>query len=166
MKKIELFTLHNDRNESVFDSEILNWRSYYPSDNIDIFGPITSYSWFVDGITYQEQKLPNQSWQLLPDASGFICFESDWKPDNCILLDVFGKERKRLMVPWQITKQMNPESAVAPTSFCNISKPYTNPINGNHGVFGVTAWVEHAGKYYFELDYRSAQFLWGKEIGE
>jgi hypothetical protein len=100
----------------------------------------------------------------LPDATGFLCFERDSTPDNCLLLDAHGKERMRLTVPWQLTKPRNPESAKPPTSFANISAPYINPADGKEGTFGVTAWVEHAGRYYFELDYHSGEFLWGREI--
>ena len=165
MSKVKSFTLHNDRDLSIADSELLNWRKYYPDDKTDIFGPITKYSWLVNDAFYEAQKPKGQSWEILPDASGFIGFEKKrWEPDNCLLLDAYGKERMRLIVPWQLTHPKNPESAKPPTSFDNISEPYINPADGKQGEFGVTAWVEHAGKYYFELDYHSGQFLWGKEI--
>ena len=70
----------------------------------------------------------------------------------------------RLTVPWQLTKPQNPESAKPPTSFADVSGPYSNPVDGRKGEFGVSAWVEHAGQYYFELNYHAGQFLWGKEI--
>ncbi|OUL98742.1 hypothetical protein A8M77_30135 [Variovorax sp. JS1663] len=123
------------------------------------------YTWIVDGVEYERVDNTNHiSLRELPDASGFICFESDWKPDNCLLLDVYGNERTRLTVPWQLTRPRNPESAKPPTSFARISSPYINPADGKEGRFGVEAWVEHAGQYYFELDYHAGQFLWGKEI--
>jgi hypothetical protein len=165
VSKVKAFTLHNDRGMSIADAELLNWRKYYPDDKADIFGPITKYSWFVDDTFYEIQKPKGQSWEILPDASGFIVFEQKrWEPDNCLLLDAYGKERMRLTVPWQLTHPKNPESAKPPTSFDNIGGPYINPADGKQGKFGVTAWVEHAGKYYFELDYHTGQFLWGKEI--
>jgi len=70
----------------------------------------------------------------------------------------------RLTVPWQLTNPKNPESAKPPTSFALVSAPFVNPTDGKEGHFGVTAWVEHAGQYYFELDYHSGQFLWGRPI--
>jgi hypothetical protein len=162
MKKVNSFTLHNGRNQSVPNSELLNWRKYYPNDESDIFGPVITYSWYVDDLSFRSQY--TGYWCELPDASGFICFEREWKPDNCLLLDVYGKERIRLIVPWQLTRHPNPESEKPPTSFDNISEPYVNPTNGMRGKFGVAAWVEYAGKYYFELDYQTGQFLWGREI--
>lgn len=101
---------------------------------------------------------------MLPDSTGFICFESESKPDNCTLLDAYGKERMRLTVPWRLTGSTSPESGHPPTSFENISEPYVNPADGRPGKFGVTAWVEYAGKHYFELDYHTGQFLWCKRI--
>ena len=165
MKKVESLVLHNDRSQSVPDSELLNWRLRYPDSASDIFGPVIAYTWRVEGAECRIDDLLNRfDLQLLPDASGFICFESDWKPDNCLLLDVFGKERVRLTVPWQLTRAMNPESAKPPTSFARVSAPFVNPSDGKAGEFGVIAWVELAGHYYFELDYRNGQFLWGREI--
>lgn len=70
----------------------------------------------------------------------------------------------RLTVPWQMTGSTSPESGQPPTSFENISAPYVNPADGKEGKFGVTAWVEYAGKHYFELDYHTGQFLWCKRI--
>lgn len=101
------------------------------------------------------------SFHLLPDSSGFLRFESGWdRSDNCLLLDAYGQERMRLTVPWELTGSTNPESAKPPTSFDNVSGPYVNPADGKRGEFGVTAWVACAGKYYFELDYRTGKFLW------
>jgi len=70
----------------------------------------------------------------------------------------------RLTVPWQMTGSTSPESGQSPTTFGLVSAPYVNPADGQEGKFGVTAWVEYAGKFYFELDYHSGQFLWCKRI--
>lgn len=161
MSKVENFTLHNDRGQSVLKKNLLTWvdELNHPSG---IFGPVVRYTWIVDG---QQHESPRTGyWWEVPDASGFICFESDWKPDNCTLLDAYGKDRMRLTVPWQMTGSTSPESGQPPTSFENISEPYINPADGKQGKFGVTAWVEYAGKYYFELDYHTGQFLWCKRI--
>jgi hypothetical protein len=105
------------------------------------------------------------SFHLLPDNNGFLRFESGWdRTDNCLLLDAYGKERMRLTVPWQLTAANYPASNAPPTSFWGISEPDINPADGKKGEFGVKAWVELAGEYYFELDWRTGQFLWGKEI--
>jgi hypothetical protein len=161
MNKVESFTLHNNRGQSVFEKALLTWvdELHHPSG---IFGPVIRYSWQVNGCHFESLK--TGYWCLLPDSSGFICFESDSKPDNCTLLDAYGKERMRLTVPWQMTGSTSPESGLPPTSFENISAPYINPADGKEGKFGVTAWVEYAGKYYFELDYHTGQFLWCKRI--
>jgi hypothetical protein len=128
-------------------------------------GKVIQYEWSV-GQT--RVVVPIVTWTfrpvVLPDATGFIAFESDWKPNNCLLLDVYGKERMRLTVPWEMTGSTHPESARAPTSFANISEPYEHPQTGEKGKFGVTAWVERMGKFYFELDYHAGKFLWCKQI--
>jgi hypothetical protein len=93
---------------------------------------------------------------LLPDASGLICFEPTYeRPDNCYILDAYGKERFRLRVPWKLTPYDVPPAAKM--WFRNI---------GTHddGQFGVTAWIEYAGDFYYELDYHEGNFLWGKQI--
>lgn len=158
------FTLHNDRGQSVLSSELSNWA--LKDGGFEIFGPVIAYSWKVNGTPVRFSDSENKiSLHILQDASGFIGFEQDrWEPNNCVLFDAYGKERMRLTVPWQLTHPKNPESAKPPTSFENISGPYINPADGKQGEFGVTAWVEHAGKYYFELDYHTGRFLWGKEI--
>ena len=164
-KKINYFTLHNERGQSILSSQLLYWRRLYPKDKSAIFGPIVRYSWVIDGRSFEILNPQSSvSMRELPDSSGFICFECGRTPDNCLLLDAYGKERMRLTVPWQLTKSQNPESARPPTSFASTSTPYVNPADGKEGLFGVTAWVENAGKYYFELDYHSGQFLWGREI--
>lgn len=91
----------------------------------------------------------------LPDASGFICFEAARKTDNCYVLDANGKQRYRLTVPWELTGREVPRGA---------EMWFRNVGQHKDGKFGVTAWIEYAGDYYFELDYQSGQFLWGKEI--
>ena len=161
--RIKKFTLHNNRGQSVLYSDLAKWKS--KTGQFEIFGPIESYSWDVDGISLKfSENIENVNWDPLPDEGGFICFENGWEPDNCLLLDAYGKKRIRLTVPWQLTRHANPESAKPPTSFAGVSVPYINPADDNVGQFGVTAWVEHAGMYYFELDYQTGIFHWGKEI--
>ena len=163
ISKIKKFTLHNNRGQSVLHSDLTKWKS--KAGEFEIFGPLESYSWDVEGICLKfSENIKNVAWTLLPDETGFISFEKGWEPDNCLLLDAYGKERRRLVVPWQLTRQSNPESAKPPTSFTGVSSPYINPADGKVGQFGVTAWVEYAGMYYFELDYKTGRFLWGKEI--
>ena len=163
MQRIEGFTLHGESGVQVLQERFLDWLDTHSASELG--SKIVAYSWRVNG---REFKVPIDiskiSWRMLPDASGFVCFESDWRPDNCVLLDAFGQDRMRLSVPWQLTRPMNPASANPPTSFTNISEPYTNPVNGKRGEFGLTAWVEFAGHYYFELDYHVGQFLWGRPI--
>jgi len=164
MSSVKDFTLHNDRGQSVLARDLLKWVDDLNPAN-DVFGPTVCYSWFVEGVEYKRSNQP-PSFHLceLPDASGFIGFERDRKVDNCLLLDALGKVRMRLAVPWQLTTSQNPDSSKPPTSFSSASDPYINPADGKLGEFGVVAWVEFAGLYYFELDYHSGQFLWGREI--
>ncbi len=161
-EQISEFTLHGSSGASVLDKDFLFWIESHPGTN---FGRITSYSWCVNDKIFRTQiDISKQVWSSLPDTTGFIAFESDWKPDNCVLLDVYGKERMRLTVPWEMTGSTHPESAQAPTSFANTSAPCMHPLTGEPGTFGVTAWVERAGKYYFELDYHTGQFLWCRQV--
>ncbi|MDM0030443.1 hypothetical protein [Variovorax saccharolyticus] len=155
------FTLHDKLGNSMPDRDWLEWLNEHDGKG---FGPVYSYSWQVGSRRIETAAASKQAMELLPDATGFICFESEWKPDNCLLLDAFGSERVRLAVPWQLTRPKNPESAKPPTSFASVSEPYVNVTDGKKGRFGVTAWVELAGKYYFELDYHAGRFLWGREI--
>ena len=157
---VNSLTLHNDQSESVLASDLLDWAAKQnPWRTFDA----TGYSWYVGE---QKVRLVGKDLYLclLPDSSGFICFERDQFPNNCTLLDAYGKERMRLTVPWQLTTANNPASNAPPTSFAGISQPYINPADGKKGQFGVKAWVEFAGEYYFELHWRTGQFLWGKEI--
>jgi hypothetical protein len=168
--KVRMYTRHSDSGLSLLNEEWVEWvlthqsRPGATNENGWGFGRVAYYSWHVG---HQRIEVSIEQWpyaHVLPDASGFIGFEKRGAPDNCLLLDAFGKERMRLTVPWELTKPRNPESSKPPTSFVNVSEPYVNPIDGRKGDFGVTAWVEYAGRYYFELDYHSGQFLWGREI--
>lgn len=107
MKKVEAFTLRNDRNQNVLKKDLLDWKDALNPNN-DIFGPVITYSWPVGE---QDFEAPyNGYWCELPDASGFICFERERKSDNCVLLDAYGEKRIRLSVPWQLTRHRNPDS--------------------------------------------------------
>lgn len=170
MPTVRNFTMHGSLGHAVLRSKWLDWVAAHQGldgcnrENGFGFGETTHYTWDVDGQQVVARTEPGKYWCELPDASGFIVFEREWKPDNCVLLDAYGKERMRLTVPWQLTKPKNPKSANAPTSFNNVSSPFEVLIDGKKSEFGVTAWVEHAGDYYFELDYHTGKFLWGKEI--
>ncbi|WP_201313834.1 hypothetical protein [Dyella sp. EPa41] len=146
--KISNFTLHNARGESVLSSKLIRWalKAQRPFN-------VASYSWTVDDKLLSHIR--DSFWEELPDSSGFICFESNFKSDNCYVLDAYGKERYRLRVPWELTPYDIP--AGAKMWFRNV---------GAHmdGQYGVTAWIEYAGDFYFELDYHEGRFLWGKEI--
>jgi len=161
--RVEAFSLHGESGVVVLNKDFLKWiETHSPSE---LGSKIDAYSWMVEGRNLIVPiDISQVTWHELPDASGFICLEKPWVPNNCLLLDVYGKERMRLTVPWQLTRPQNPQSAKPPTSFANISAPFANPADGKVGQFGVSAWVEHAGMYYFELDYHSGQFLWARKI--
>lgn len=109
-----------------------------------------------------ERKNPrNDYFRPLPDATGFLLCENVERADNLVLLDAYGKERMRLAVPWQLTHQPTSESAAYPSHFIGLTTPWDNPRTGEKGKFAVLAWVQYAGDYAFELDWRTGQFLWG-----
>jgi hypothetical protein len=126
----------------------------------------------LDRLLRRKLPIPKRfvSFKLLPDSSGFLRFESGWdRADNCLLLDAYGKERMRLTVPWELTGREISKDAVM--CFKNVSEPYINPMDGKQGQFGVSAYIEGSGSggyaegdWYFELDYHTGKFLWGKEI--
>lgn len=129
--------------------------------------PLAKLTWNCGDVSHSmiipvEKGIPQISITKLPDSSGFICFERSQERDNCLLLDAHGEKRVRLAVPLALTRSKDIESVQA--YFLNLSGPYVNPVNGKKGKFGVTAWVEYSGKYYFELDYENGEFLWGKPI--
>ena len=156
MTKVTGFTLHNYRGQSVPANLLLDWKDdvNHPSG---IFGPIKGYSWFFDDV--ERESVHTGYWRVLPDSTGFICFESASKPDNCLLLDAYGHERMRLSVPWQMTGAGNAEGA----TFGNIDGPYANPKTGLMSEFGISGWVGQA-KFFFALNYHTGEFLWCKQI--
>lgn len=108
-EKIRDFTLHDALGNSMLDKDWLKWINEHAGRG---FGPTVSHSWYVGN--QRMEVLANRQeeiWEVLPDASGFTCFESDRKPDNCLLLDIFGKERMRLTVPWQLARPQNCNAA-------------------------------------------------------
>lgn len=160
---INKFSWHDPNGNVIFPTA---WKQWLDEHNGIGFGPVVQCSWTADGVPYSipvDQR--KSSWDLLPDSSGFICIEtSRWEPDNCLLLDARGNERMRLTVPWEMTGSNNALSGITPTSFAGVVEPYSNEVSTEKGIFGLKAWVEHAGMYYFELDYRAGQFLWCRRI--
>lgn len=154
IKKVSHFTMHDALGHSVLRSKWLDWveKNKGPGK----FGAVTHYSWMVEGEEIRASiDIGKVLWHELPDASGFICFESGFASNNCYVLDIYGKQRYRLTVPWELTGYEVPHGA----------KMWFRSV-GEHinGKFGVTAWIEYAGDFYFELNYHEGRFLWGKEI--
>lgn len=162
------FTMHGSSGHNVLRSKWLDWVAEHQGmegcsrENGFGFGQTTHYSWYVDGRKILVRAESGKYWCQLPDSSGFIIFDDKRDKDNCVLLDVYGKERMRLIVPWELVGREIPETAEM--WFRNIDGPYVNPVTGKQGNFGVSAWIEYAGDYYFELDYHTGKFLWGKAI--
>lgn len=129
--------------------------------------PLVKLTWMCDSKLFEFDinlidNKPAMSLSKLPDASGFIVFESECETDNCVLLDGFGLKRIRLTVPLELTNRDIPKTNQM--YFCNVSSHMD-------GQFGVHAWIEGSGSggylqgdWYFELEYHTGQFLWGKEI--
>ena len=152
MSKIERPTLHNALGETVARDELIRWQA--PDGSGRPFLP-TRFTWVVDGELMELLLSGKLIVRILPDSSGLICFEDNRDTDNCYVLDAYGKERYRLVVPWELTPY-----EVPPTAKRWFRGPSTHP----NGQYGVTAWIEYAGDFYFELDYHAGRFLWGKEI--
>jgi hypothetical protein len=163
MNSISNLTRHNDRGDSWPDKNFLEhlkeWDKTHPDQ--PTYGPIVKHSWEVNGNFYQRANPRNDGFYELPDSTGLLLCENVERPDNLVLLDVYGKERMRLSVPWQLTRTPTPESAKYPTRFIGLTTPWDNPKTGEEGKFGVLAWVQFAGDYCFELDYHAGKFLWG-----
>ncbi|MFA7347131.1 MAG: hypothetical protein WCZ86_05185 [Desulfurivibrionaceae bacterium] len=136
--------------------------------------PLVKLTWVCDDKLFSldinvKGGKPTKSISKLPDSSGFICFEKDYKPDNCVLLDAYGKERIRLTVPWELTGRDISQNAKM--FFVGMGGPFDDPTTGQKGKFGVSACIESADDYffiatdyYFELDYHAGKFLWAKDI--
>lgn len=163
MKKIEKLLRHNRRNEILpqenSDYYYSEWLKEHPGEFV--FGPIVKHTWQVDGRNYERLNPRNDGLDVLPDTSGFLLCEKIDRNDNLVLLDAYGKERMRLSIPWQLTRDPHPEMAEYPSHFIGLTTPWDNPETGEVGKFAVLAWVQYAGDYAFELDWKTGQFLWG-----
>ncbi|WP_090143274.1 hypothetical protein [Limnohabitans sp. DM1] len=163
MKKVVDFLRHNSRNEVLplenSDSHYNEWRKQHPTEFV--FGPIVKHTWQVDGQGYERTNPRNDGLDVLPDQSGFLLCEKLDRNDNLVLLDAYGQEHMRLSVPWQLTRDPHPEMAAYPSHFVGLTTPWDNPKTGQQGKFAVLAWVQYAGDYAFELDWKTGQFLWG-----
>jgi len=152
--RISGFTMHDDSGHAILKKDWLSWVNKHggPGD----FGVTTSYSWYVDGSYIKVSvDISRVRWRELPDESGFICFESEFVENNCVVLDAYGVERYRLKVPLELTPYDVPPEA---------KRWFRGPSTHPDGKYGVIAWIEYAGDFYFELDYHEGRFLWGKEI--
>ncbi len=163
MSNVEKVLRHNNRGEVLpienSDYYYNEWLKKHPGEFV--FGLIVKHTWQVDGRSYERLNPRNDGLDVLPDASGFLLCEQIDRPDNLLLLDAYGKERMRLSVPWQLTRQPTPESSKYPSRFIGLTTPWDNPKTGEIGKFGVLAWVQYAGDYAFELDWHTGQFKWG-----
>ncbi|MDZ7922279.1 hypothetical protein [Rhodoferax sp.] len=163
MNLVSNLICHNNRGdflpELTFTEDYEVWRRSNPDD--PVFGPIVKHTWHVDGVQIERLNQRNDPLYELPDATGFLLCEHVERSDNLVLLDVYGKERVRLAMPWQLTQRPTSQSAGYPSRFLGLTTPWDNPKTGQLGKFAVLAWVEYAGDYAFELDWKTGQFLWG-----
>lgn len=155
VNQISAFSMENACGHTVLFSEFTG------NPHCDYRGPTVRHTWQVDGVSYERRNPRNDYLRLVPDASGFLLCEQVDRSDNLVLLDACGKERKRLSVPWQLTRKPTPASDAYPSRFIGLTTPWDNPKTGEVGKFAVLTWVEFAGDYAFELDWRTGQFLWG-----
>ena len=163
MNSVKNFLKYNNRGDFLpskdADFWYEKWREKHPGELT--FGPIAKHTWQVDGAIYERMNPRNDGLYELPDASGFLLCEELKCSDNLALLDVYGRQRMRLSVPWQLTRDPHPESAAYPSHFLGLTTPWENPSTGEQGKFAVLAWVQYAGDYAFELDWHTGQFKWG-----
>jgi hypothetical protein len=145
MLQLANLCFYNNRGDVIFEERFHEayevWKTSHPGEVI--FGPVVKHTWEVEGKKLERSNPNNDSLHTLPDGSGLICFEkqndtSNLRSDNLLLLDVYGNERMRLNVPWQMTGAISPEF---PTEFMMLSGPYPNPATGEDGKFGVKAYV-------------------------
>lgn len=163
MNSIEKFTWHNSHGESTLYDELDDWVS--KQNPFRVFGPITKYTWYVNGIEYERHNIRNDSLHILPDKSGFVCIEKTEQSNNCTLINAFGSERLRIDVPLHLIGGKSLKIGGSEKCyFYNVSAPYVNPLNGISGVFGLIAFIEDVGEYYFELDYSAGVFLWSYRL--
>lgn len=147
---IENLCIHGDGGEVIPYSDFLEWVKSHGRGVRE-----THLSWTIDGEHKELETGALLNVVELPDSSGFICFESQRDTENCYVLDAYGCQRYRLTVPWQLTRYDVPKEA---------RRWFRGPSTHPDGRFGVTAWIEYAGDFYFELNYQAGSFLWGKEI--
>lgn len=163
MSKIKYLARHNSRGEILpfedADYHYNEWLKKHPGEFV--FGPVAKHTWQVDSLRFERLNPRNDGLDMLPDASGLLVCENAERSDNLVLLDAFGKERMRLSVPWQLTRTPTPRSTAHPSRFIGLTTPWDNPATGEIGKFALLAWVQFAGDYAFELDWRTGQFLWG-----
>lgn len=163
MNAVVSFFLHNDRGDALpgkdFTEHYELWRASHPREFV--FGPIVKHTWQVNGVSYERVNPRHDEVDVLPDGSGLLLCEKLNRSDNLLLLDAFGKERMRLSVPWQLTRDPHPKMATYPSHFVGRTTPWANPTTEEEGKFALLTWVQYAGDYAFELDWKSGQFLWG-----
>ncbi|MDR0779984.1 MAG: hypothetical protein LBF16_04725 [Pseudomonadales bacterium] len=150
-EKVEFFTLHNDKGQSILDADLARWNvSQEPLKRI--YGPFIRRSWQVNGEELESSRPGN--WCLLPDASGFILFENDWRPDNSVVLDAYGNERMRLMVPKKLLPGID-DSSMLSTCFL-----WLEP-SGKEGQCRLIGSVGEAmaGDFGCDFDYVNGVFL-------
>lgn len=166
MSQIEHFMLHNDRGDALpavdFVKHLLEWRKTH--SHASIFGPVIRHTWQHQGTKFERPNPQRDVWILTPDRTGFAVVENATRCDNLVLLNAQGKERMRISIPWKLTQHPVPASDSYPSHFLGPTSPWNNPETGAPGRFALHAWVEYAGDYAFELDWRTGQFLWGYHL--
>ncbi|MES2415262.1 MAG: hypothetical protein V4614_15780 [Pseudomonadota bacterium] len=155
INEILAFTIENASGQAVLFSEFTG------NPLCDYQGPTVRHTWQVDGMSYERLNSRNGYLRMTPDASGFLLCEQEERSDNLVLLNAYGQERMRLTLPWQLTRSPTLEDAKYPSHFLGLTTPWDNTRTGEKGNFAVLAWMQCAGDYAFELDWRTGRFLWG-----
>ena len=98
----------------------------------------------------------------VPGCEGLVLRQWTEEPDNVVLLDACGRERKRFRVPWERLGKGDPFGC----TFTYIARegPWQEPGTGRQARFGLVAdvyWQEwEREEWYFELDWRNAELVW------
>jgi hypothetical protein len=159
MSQITCFVKHDSRGFDIAESVPLEeYHSRFP-----IPLSIESISWIDSKNKSHTMDTRDLFVRVLPDRSGLLCLENPMGkhkrfkyPARAFVINEDESLRYELMVPVEMTNRL-----ISP-----LGKHYFGWVEtkDNEGKYGLTASIEGAGQFYFELDYHTGKFLWGKEI--
>jgi hypothetical protein len=127
--------MHDALGHAVLDRDWLEWVGKHGGPGE--CGEVTHYTWIINGKLYSAPaNIASQSWNELPDGTGFILFETKRHTDNCYVTDAYGEVLYRLTVPRELTGPDIPPSD---------EMWFRNVATHRDGKFDVSAWIEGSG---------------------